>query len=265
MAEPDLAGRLDRAAGDAWPAIEEWDYDGWALRFGRGYTKRVNSITPVARGVRPLPDKIAACKAAYDARHIPSVFRLPSYLDTAELEAALEARGYSKIDKTSVRLMSFAGAMPHAPATVEIAPAVNMEWLGSVAAWNRLDSDRRAALDAIVGRIAAPAAFALVRAGATCVAAGLGVRQEELVCLTAVIVDPNQRRRGFGRAVTTALLRWARREGAEFAYLQVVKSNAPAIRLYNRLGFDREIYRYHYRGLPGRAADAAAARMAPPG
>ncbi len=262
MAEPDLAGRLDRAACSAWPAIEEWAYDGWALRFGRGYTKRVNSITPVTRGMRPLPDKIAACEAAYDARHIPSAFRLPGYVETAELEAALEARGYTKIDKTSVRLMSFAGAIPEAPATVEIASAINLEWLGSVAAWNRLDSVPRAALETIVGRIAAPAAFALVRAGATCVAAGLGVRQEELVCITAIIVDPNQRRRGFGRAVTAALLRWARLEGAKLAYLQVVKSNAPAIRLYNQLGFNREIYRYHYRVLPGRAADAVTARMA---
>jgi ribosomal protein S18 acetylase RimI-like enzyme len=42
------------------------------------------------------------------------------------------------------------------------------------------------------------------------------------------------------------LLDRARRSGARIAYLQVDAANAPARRIYDRLGF-RDAYSYHYR------------------
>ena len=250
MTDAGLARRVERLSGSAWPAIDEWLYDGWVLRFGRGYTKRVNSITPVDRGMRPLADKIVACEAAYAARHVPVVFRLPSVAEPAELDAALAERGYRTLDKTSVRLMSLDGASPEAAVPIELAPALTPAWLDCATAWNGLDRGQRAALGAIIGRIAAPAAFVVAREDGKPTAIGLGILQDDLVCLTGIIVDPQQRRRGFGRAATVALLYWGRRRTARHAYLQVVKSNASALRLYNALGFGREIYRYYYRAAP---------------
>jgi ribosomal protein S18 acetylase RimI-like enzyme len=43
-----------------------------------------------------------------------------------------------------------------------------------------------------------------------------------------------------------ALLSWGQEGGAESAYLQVMRDNGPAIRLYEKLGFE-EIYPYWYR------------------
>jgi ribosomal protein S18 acetylase RimI-like enzyme len=35
--------------------------------------------------------------------------------------------------------------------------------------------------------------------------------------------------------------------GAKAACVQVLSDNVPALRLYRRLGFGDELYRYHYR------------------
>ena len=48
------------------------------------------------------------------------------------------------------------------------------------------------------------------------------------------------------------LIDWACGQAAEGAALQVVADNAPAHMLYRSLGFDRELYRYHYRREPLR-------------
>ena len=72
-----LAERIEGIHAETWPAIETWDYDGWQLRFARGYTRRANSITTVKRGARPLETKISACVAASEARHIAPVLGTP--------------------------------------------------------------------------------------------------------------------------------------------------------------------------------------------
>jgi GNAT superfamily N-acetyltransferase len=262
MGDPavDLAPRIEGIHAETWPAIETWEYDGWQLRFARGYTKRANSITTTARGARPLEVKISACAAACEARHIAPAFRLPSTADIAEIDRALEHDGYAKIDKTSIRVTSLEAPLPPRGDNVNIARRLTDEWLNHQMTWNGLDPDRRGAFAAIAGGIRRPAAFALLWSGAVAVAAGLAVRQGELLCLHSIITAPTQRGRGFGRAITRGLMRWGQTHGATLAWLQVVKSNAPAVHLYNALGFGREIYRYHYRARPG-----AALSLVPPG
>lgn len=52
-----------------------------------------------------------------------------------------------------------------------------------------------------------------------------------------VAVDPDRRRRGLGRAVMAALLEWGAERGARTAWLHVETDNAPALALYDSLGF----------------------------
>ncbi|HKX10088.1 MAG TPA: GNAT family N-acetyltransferase [Stellaceae bacterium] len=252
-----LAERIEGIHAETWPAIETWDYDGWQLRFARGYTRRANSISTAGPGTRPLETKIAACVAAYEARHIAPVFRLPSTAEIGEIDGVLEHQGYVKADKTSIRVASLDQPLPPRGDDVNIARQLTDEWLNHQMTWNGLDPDRRGAFAAIAGGIRRPSAFALLWSGAVAVAAGLAVRQGDLLCLHSIITAPTQRGRGFGRALTRGLLRWGQTHGATLAWLQVVKSNAPALRLYNALGFGREIYRYHYRARLGDAVNPA--------
>jgi ribosomal protein S18 acetylase RimI-like enzyme len=83
-----------------------------------------------------------------------------------------------------------------------------------------------------------------------------GVVVDEWLCVTAVTVGEEHRRRGLATAVMAALGDWAREHGALACVLQVVSSNAPALGLYDRLGFT-EHHRYHYRlGPEPRRPDA---------
>lgn len=66
--------------------------------------------------------------------------------------------------------------------------------------------------------------------------------------ITAVVVDPGQRRRGLGRLVLAALIAHASRRGAERATLEVAVGNAAARGLYAGLGFrDAGLRRGYYR------------------
>ena len=55
--------------------------------------------------------------------------------------------------------------------------------------------------------------------------------------ITVVAVDPDERRRGHGRCLLSALLQRARQDGAAHATLEVSDDNIAALALYNRLGF----------------------------
>jgi ribosomal protein S18 acetylase RimI-like enzyme len=51
---------------------------------------------------------------------------------------------------------------------------------------------------------------------------------------------PSERRRGLGEAVLVAGVDAARERGCRRAWLEVIDRNEPAVRLYERLGFERE-------------------------
>jgi ribosomal protein S18 acetylase RimI-like enzyme len=66
------------------------------------------------------------------------------------------------------------------------------------------------------------------------------------VGIYAVYVSPSCWRRHYARAVCSTILHEAKLLGAEKAYLQVVKGNHSAKKLYESLGF-RDFYTYWFR------------------
>jgi ribosomal protein S18 acetylase RimI-like enzyme len=85
------------------------------------------------------------------------------------------------------------------------------------------------------------AAFIAERNGAwvgtaTCLLEEGGVG-ERPVWVVGMWVDPAVRRQGAAQALLRALTRWAQARGADVVNLHVTETNAPAIALYERLGF----------------------------
>ena len=67
----------------------------------------------------------------------------------------------------------------------------------------------------------------------------------ELLHVSRLAVRPEHRRRGLAKALMAASGAWAAERGATGCVLQVAVDNAPALALYEALGF-REHHRYRY-------------------
>jgi len=246
-----LVARVEDVCLNAWPALQEIHYDGWLIRLADGQTRRTNSVNVVGKGSLPMAQKIAYCEAVYRRHGLRPHFRV---LSTAgcELSDALTARGYRAEDESTTLFMDFAECPPTGePAfAVELVPdAPSTEWMSARMQFHGQTPGERAKIEKILQQLALPCVFAAVRdESGTIRSLAKGAVHDGIVCLNMVATDPAVRRRGYSRACLSAILRWARNEaGAEGACLQVVSANAPAIRLYEKLGFTHELYRYSYR------------------
>jgi RimJ/RimL family protein N-acetyltransferase len=111
---------------------------------------------------------------------------------------------------------------------------------------SRWATDKRAAFAIGLGaQVAAPgwrrAWMALDAAGAICGHVDLRARPERASahrCLLGMGVHRDYRRQGLGERLLAAALDWARaQEGLDWVDLEVLSSNLPARRLYERCGF----------------------------
>ncbi|HEY7979361.1 MAG TPA: GNAT family N-acetyltransferase [Rhizomicrobium sp.] len=246
-----LSASAEEACLNAWPALKEIFYDGWLIRLANGETRRTNSVNVIGSGTRALEEKIGHCERIYEAHGQPTYFRIRSN-DDPMLEDVLEARGFRAEDETRTLFMDFAATPPEtSPRSIEIHEgAPTEEWLKAHENFcgrpPPKDDTRRRLLDLV----ALPIAFAAARdAHGRIVSVAYGAIHDRLVSLQWVATDPARRREGLSRATLMDLLMWAERRGADGACLQVLAANRPAVKLYESMGFERELYRYHYRVL----------------
>ncbi len=243
---------LERLTLVLWPPDEHESWDGWELVTGRGYTRRTNSVQPLAAGARPLEEKLRHCRRHFDARGIRTVYKLTE-IAPAGLDAALDARGYRRGGETIVQCLSPIADDLRIAADVVIAERPHDDWFAACARLNGVEGDQREALRAILDRLPADSGFACVadptRGDADPLAVALGSVAEGHVYIGEVVTAPRARRRGCARRAVEGLLAWARERGAQTAFLGVVVENVAARALYEGLGF-REAYRYWYREAP---------------
>lgn len=243
-----LHRRLEEVALNAWPALQQMLFDGWLLRFARGYTKRANSINPLFESRLEVLDKIATCERLYMARRLVPVFRLTPFSCPLELDQVLEQRGYVTIDHTSVMSCDLRpGVFPTASAATLRHESVHnwiRLWCGLHGTGVEQHHTHQTMLELIP---TTPLLVSLVDTGHV-VACGLGVLEQDYFGLFDLVTAPQQRNKGYGTALVSGMLQWAYDHGASQAYLQVLRSNAPARHLYTRLGF-QDMYPYWYRVL----------------
>lgn len=248
---PDLAlvRRYEAAGFRAWPASSVI-YDGtWVIRLTAGLpAKRLNSINPLDPGdSRAIGDRIARAARRFEAYGRPLTFRL-SPLAGGALLTHLDQGGWSIFDESVVMRHRLEGeAIDEA---IDQIPLKDISrFIGASLGIRALDASMRPGLSELISSIEPEAGLFVLESERKPVATAICVHDLDLAGLFEIATLAAERRKGFGRRVVLAALRWARLRGAREAWLQVEAANAPAIALYRSLGFT-EVYRYHYRCPP---------------
>lgn len=238
---------VEEACRQAWPAAVEEIAEGWLLRRSGGGIRRTNSANPLA-GERGCDAALIGRVEAFYRRHrqVP-VFRLTDF--TREISAELDRRGYTAQPSTRTLLAMLAGQPALDAGGVAMTTEPTEPWLDLR---DRLAKDPLIFRD-MVAAIGLPKAFASCRAGGRAASIAYGVLCHGMLVVESVATHPDHRGKGLAKRTVGALMNWARGAGADKACLQVVADNHPALAVYRALGFNTELYSYHYRFAPDAA------------
>jgi len=239
--------RLEEITFRAWPALDTASHAGWLQRFSNGYTKRANSINALETIAKIYSEAIDALEAPYRARGLPPVWRITPLAPPAA-EGLLEARGYRRLEESLVQVAPLDGSFIPDPA-VNITSHPSLDWLAGFAELSPVSPIHRPTMTRMLQSIALPVGFALVEEASRPLAFALGVVEDDYLGIFDILVSPAARRRGLARRVLRSVCAWGYAQGARFAYLQVVDSNAAARPLYVEHGFET-VYTYWYRVPP---------------
>lgn len=235
---------LERVAARGLRPAETAEVGGWSLRADHGFTMRANSVLPLRQLGMPLDDALGRAREWYAARGLPLRFQLPVEARRL-LDAELGERGWEPSVETSVLVTRLEHADEDgSQVPVALADAPDDDWLAVYRGGAGLAPTGRDLLtrhDDV--------AFASVRLDGRVVAVGRGVVDDGWLGVAAVEVDPAHRRQGLAAQVMSVLTGWGVARGALRAYLQVSSDNAPALALYDRLGYWPH-HDYRYRTEP---------------
>ncbi|MHA5053965.1 GNAT family N-acetyltransferase [Streptomyces sp. SD15] len=236
---------LARVAARAWQPVESERLGGWELRAASGFTRRANSVLPLADPGRPLDEALTYVRDWYAARDLPAYVQTATGAEgTQELLCAeLEARGWTREVTAELWIGSLAPLADREAPEVLLSRTADQAWL---------DRYQRKGLSEVALKVlgSGPSVwFATVpgAAGGAPAAIGRCVVDGRWAGFAAVEVDPAERRRGLATAVMAALAERALDEGASAAWLQVESDNTGARAMYAGMGFGAHHAYHHYR------------------
>lgn len=239
--------KIEELSLNGWPALQTLVYDGWLVRFANGFTKRSNSINPIYQGNdQGVEEKIGRCETIYSQNGLDTVFKITPFVIPSQLDSILAQREYEIIDLTSVQTVDLSLIEEPRLNNVSIHNEINNEWLDVLRILNNLSSAHVEITRNLLSSSYLKKGFFVLYDHLMPVACGFGVIEQNYVGLYDIITDPKFRNQGYGRELILHILKWAKLNGATHGYLQVVKGNSPALRLYEKVGF-KEIYTYWYR------------------
>ncbi|UCE10069.1 MAG: GNAT family N-acetyltransferase [Candidatus Thorarchaeota archaeon] len=239
--------KLERIAFNAWRA-RDLEYLGeWILRANDGITRRANSALPIGSPKMETSKAIEHVIGFYESRGLPPRFQMSPACEPSNLDDTVQAFGFELGLTVSIQTAPIDSVASNGGKhEVDLIDAPTPSWLNAYAKGGNFDRHSLATRKGIMDRTLPEKVFASVSMDGGIVGVGFGVRENEWVGLFSLVTLDNYRRQGVALSINSAIAEWGRRRGAAKCYLQVETENKPALRLYNKLGFE-EVYRYWYR------------------
>ncbi len=229
--------------------------DGWSVGLSPGLAKRSRCINPFYPSTRSIDENLATAKNAYDAAHLPCLFRITPFVFDAALDNRLDALGYVKFDPALVQAVNLIDVrFDHLR---EISGSIFQQTdLALAARWvGEMRGDDASEIAGLAERwrlsVANVSADFLFDTNNERVARSVSITEDGHVGIFDVGTLEAHRNRGYAGALLAHQLKAAIAAGASIAYLQV-KADNPARQTYQRFGF-RTVYDYWYRALPDDA------------
>lgn len=238
--------RIEQISMNAWPALETIHFDGWVIRFAQGLTKRSNSVNPIYDSRLDINYKIDHCESLYRSRDLPVCFKISDIAQPVGIDNILEKRGYYHEFDISVQLLDIKGYKTHLGKNIQVSENEDDGWLDDYIKMNEMDPSDKIVLRKIIDKINLSKCLLTLRSDDAAIGCGLGVVEDKFIGLFDIVIDKLCRNQGLGQILVESMLRWGKSKGAEVGYLQVLTTNNPAVRMYEKIGF-REAYKYWYR------------------
>ncbi|MFB5759815.1 GNAT family N-acetyltransferase [Paenibacillus medicaginis] len=238
---------IEELSLNALPAFYQMSIDGWIVRYAAGYTKRANSVNPIYSGEDiGVEKKLLQCENFYTNVSLDPVFKMTPFIHPGKLDELLEQRGYEAADLSSVQTLKLSHIMEPQLDDVKISAEVDDEWMDVFARFTNLPPEQMVIKRKMLSLPLLSKVFIILYKDSAPVACVTGVLEREWLGIYDLVTHPEQRGQGYARQLVLKLLQWGKRQGAGYSYLQVLKNNAAAMRLYSKLGY-REAYTYWYR------------------
>ncbi|MFB5673491.1 GNAT family N-acetyltransferase [Paenibacillus terreus] len=244
---------IEELSLNALPAFHQMSIDGWIARYADGYTKRANSVNPIYCGEGiSVERKLLACENFYTNVGLNPVFKMTPFVHPDNLDELLEHMGYEKADLSSVQTLKLDHIDEAQMEDVKISAEIDDEWMDVFARFTALPAEHMAIKRKMLSLPLLNKAFMILYKNSAPVACVTGIMEREWLGIYDLATHPEHRGQGYARELVLKLLQWGKRQGAGYSYLQVLKDNGPALRLYGKLGY-REVYAYWYRVQTGKS------------
>ncbi|MCG9916935.1 MAG: GNAT family N-acetyltransferase [Phenylobacterium sp.] len=216
----------------------------WILGLRPGSIGRAHSAAPLTHTLVRDEGLITRIEAAYRARSMRSVFRLPEVEGLAGVAEALAARGYTPTQPTLVMGADLSDVTKVAdPSPVILLERPDAAW-ASVFLGEGFDPEDGAQRVAVLSN-SPGAVFAAVRDVDGTHAVGVLSLTDGWASLHGMRTVQGRRGQGLAGQVAARLAQAAMARGATQVFLQVEAGNGPALALYRRAGFS-SLWRYQY-------------------
>ncbi|MBN2838233.1 MAG: GNAT family N-acetyltransferase [Fusobacteriaceae bacterium] len=228
----------------AWPSLYEEEYDGWILRYSKGYTKRANSVNFISESLLRFEEKVNYCNEFYKGFNKSVVYKLID--DNMEIDRKLEELGLEKREEVSVEECLLDNLIIK-ESNGYVVWGFSEEWVTFFTKENKLSFQETLILKEILLKNDNNCFYVYEKEENQIVAVAMAVIFGENLCIFNVYVKDGFRKRNYGKKIVYKILEEGKKKNVKRAYLQVLESNKIAKKLYGKIGFVHKYsswYRY---------------------